>query len=71
MSKNTTIAKMRRSGRLVRIKPDGSEEVLETPSLAPLGAAEIEAGAARDHENPPLTDARPGQLRPVPQDKSC
>ena len=59
MSKSTTIAKMRRSGGLVRIKPDGTEEALDTPPLAPLSAAEIEAAAARDHENPPLTDARP------------
>ena len=67
MSKTTSIAKMRRNGRLVRVKPDGAEEALDTPPLPPLSAAEIEAAAARDHENPPLTDARAGQLRPVPR----
>jgi putative transcriptional regulator len=61
---------MRRNGRLVRLKPDGAEEALSTPSLAPMSAAEIEAGAARDRENPPLTDARAGQLRPVPRVKT-
>jgi putative transcriptional regulator len=70
MSKTTTIAKMRRNGRLVRVKPDGTEEALDTPPLPPLSAAEIEAAAARDHENPPLTDARPGQLRPAPRVKT-
>jgi len=67
MSKTTTIARMRRNGRLVRVKPDGTEQALDTAPLAPLSAAEIETAAARDHENPPLTDARAGQLRPVPR----
>ncbi|MGA8555977.1 MAG: helix-turn-helix domain-containing protein [Candidatus Acidiferrales bacterium] len=70
MSKNTTIAKMRHNGELVRIKPDGTEEVLTTPPLAPLTPAEIEAAASRDSENPPLTDARTGHLRPVPRVKT-
>ena len=70
MSKRSTIARIRRNGRLVRVKPDGTEEALDTPPLAPMAAAEIEATAARDHENPPLTDARPGQLRPIPRVKT-
>ena len=70
MNKSTTIARMRGNGGLVRIKPDGTEEALDTPPLAPLSAAEIEAAAVRDHENPPLTDARPGQLRSVPRVKT-
>jgi putative transcriptional regulator len=60
---------MRRNGGLVRVKPDGTEEALDTQPLAPM-SAEIEAAAARDHENPPLTDARPGQLLPVPRVKT-
>jgi putative transcriptional regulator len=60
---------MRRKGGLVRIKPDGTEEPLDIPTLAPLSPAEIEA-AARDPENLPLTDARPGQLRSVPRVKT-
>jgi putative transcriptional regulator len=67
MSRTSTIARMRRNGRLVRVKPDDAEEALDTPSLAPMSAAEIETAAARDHENPPLTEARAGQLRPVPR----
>jgi len=61
---------MRRNGRLVRIKPDGTEQALDTAPPGPLSAAEIETAAARDHENPPLTDARPEQLRPVPRVKT-
>ena len=70
MSKSTTIVRMRRNGGLVRVKADGTEEALDIPPLAPVSEAEIEAAAARDHENPPLTDARPGQLRPVPRVKT-
>jgi hypothetical protein len=35
-----------------------------------MSAAEIETAAARDHENPPLTEAKAGQLRPVPRVKT-
>ena len=70
MSKTSTIARMRRNGRLVRVKPDGTEEPLETPALAPRSAAEIEAAPALDPENPPLTEARTGQLRLVPRVKT-
>jgi putative transcriptional regulator len=38
--------------------------------LAPRSAAEIEAAAVRDPENPPLTEARTRQLRPVPRVKT-
>jgi putative transcriptional regulator len=61
---------MRRNGRLVRLKPDGAEEALDTPSLPPMSAAEVETTAAGDRENPPLTDARAGKLRPVPRVKT-
>jgi putative transcriptional regulator len=61
---------MRRNGGLARIKPDGTEEALDTPPLSPLSAAEIEDAAARDHENPPLTDEIPGRLRRIPRVKT-
>jgi len=70
MSKTFTIVRMRRDGTLVRVKPDGTEKALATPSLAPISAAEIEAAAARDRENPPLTGAQAGKLRPVPRVKT-
>jgi putative transcriptional regulator len=61
---------MRRNGRLVRVKPDGTEEALNIPPLAPLSAAEIEDAAARDRENPPLTDERIRRLRRIPRVKT-
>jgi putative transcriptional regulator len=70
MNKNITIARMRHNRKLVRVRPDGMEEALDPPALAPMTEAQIEAAAAGDHENPPLTDARPGQLRPVPRVKT-
>jgi putative transcriptional regulator len=70
MSKTTTIARMRRDGKLVRVKPDGSEEPLDTLPLAPKTAAEIEAAAAADPDNPPLTKVRLGRLRAVPRVKT-
>jgi putative transcriptional regulator len=61
---------MRRNGRLVRVKSGGAEEGLAIPCLVPMSVAEIETAAARDHENPPLTKAKAGQLRPVPRVKT-
>jgi putative transcriptional regulator len=61
---------MRRNGRLVRVKPGGAEEALDTPSPGPVSAAEIETAAARDPENPPLTNAQAGELRRVPRVKT-
>ena len=43
---------------------------MDIPSLAPMSAAEIKTRAARDHDNPPLTKARAGKLRPVPRVKT-
>jgi putative transcriptional regulator len=70
MSKTTTIARVRRNGKLVQVKADNTEEDLDTPPLASMTAAEIEAGAARYHENPPLNNSRLRQLRPVPRVKT-
>jgi putative transcriptional regulator len=61
---------MHGNGRLVRVKPDGTEEALATPAVAPRSAAEIEAAAVRDRENPPLTRARARKLRRVPRVKT-
>jgi putative transcriptional regulator len=63
-------SRMRRNGTLVGAKPGGGEEPLEVPPLAPMSAAEIEASAARDRDNPPLTDAPAGKLRRIPRVKT-
>ena len=52
MNKTSTIARMR-NNTLVRVKRDGTEEALDIPSLSSLGAAEIQARAIRDLQNPP------------------
>jgi putative transcriptional regulator len=68
--KTSIIARMRRNGSLVRVKPGGAEEALLTPPLVPRSAEGIQAAATRDRDNPPLTEARAGQLRPVPRVKT-
>ena len=70
MSKTSTIARIRRDGTLVGVKSDGGEEPLDVSPLAPTSAAEIEASAARDRDNPPLTDAQAGKLRRIPRIKT-
>ena len=70
MSRTSTIARMRRNGTLVGAKPDRSEEPLHISPLAPMSAAEIEASAARDGDNPPLADAPAGKLRRIPRVKT-
>jgi putative transcriptional regulator len=69
MKKTSTIARMHRDGGLVRLRPDGAEEPLATPSLARWSAADIDAAARRDPENPPLT-GRAAKLRRVPRVKT-
>jgi len=54
-------------GALLWVKPDGTEEALETPSLAPRSAAEIEAAAARNPENLPLRNAGRANAFRVPR----
>ena len=61
---------MRRNGTLVGVKPGGGEVPLDVPPLALMSAAEIEASAARDGDNPPLTDAPAGKLRRIPRVKT-
>ncbi len=70
MSKTSTIARMRHNGKLVRVKPDGAEELLDKQSVAARSDAEIETAARRDRENPPVTDARAGKLVRVPRVKT-
>jgi putative transcriptional regulator len=61
---------MQRDGKLMKRKPDGTEEVMPVTPVAPMGEADIEAAAVRDPDNPPLTPERQAQLRPVPRVKT-
>lgn len=62
-----TIARMQIDGNLARRGPDGAEEVVPLMAVAPMSEADIEAAAAIDPDNPPLTPEREARLRPVPR----
>jgi putative transcriptional regulator len=55
---------------LVRMKRDGGEEKLPIEPLVPMADAAIEAAAANDPDNPPLTDTQLGWLKPIPRVKT-
>ncbi len=63
-----TTAKIRKSdGKLVRVHPDGREEVLRKRPVRPMTDDQIEAAALSDPDNPPLTEERMKRLTPVPR----
>lgn len=70
MKTTNTIARMQHDGKLAKRRPDGSEEVVPVMPIAPMREADIEAAAASDPDNPPLTPEREAQLRPVPRVKT-
>src|ERR1700740_1305824 len=64
----TTIVKIRKSDRkLVRVHPGGREEILRKRPIRPMTEEQIEAAARSDSDNPPLTESRLKQLKPVPR----
>jgi putative transcriptional regulator len=71
MSGETIIARRRKSdGKLVRVHPDGREEVLPDPGPLPnLTEEEINAAALTDPDNPPRTPEMQKRLKRVPQVK--
>jgi putative transcriptional regulator len=70
MNENTTIARMRRDGVLVRVKPDGTEEVMPVTPLAPMTPEEVEAAAAADPDARPFTAEELAKVRRVPRAKT-
>ncbi len=54
-------------GTLKTVQADGSQAILPVVPIAPGNEASIEAAAAADPENPPLTEERLARLRPVPR----
>src|SRR6516225_6283283 len=70
MSKKTTTVRFRADGSLVRVNKDGREEPIPVSPFSPKTEAEIEASAAADAENPPITSERRRQLRRVPRIKT-
>ena len=70
MSKTTTIARMRRDGVLVRIKPDGTEEIMPVEPLAPMTPDEVESAARRGSDARPFTPEELAKVRRVPRTKT-
>ena len=70
MSKTTTIARMRREGVLLRIRPDGTEEVMPVEALAPMTPEEVEAAAWRDPDARPLTPEELAKAKRIPRAKT-
>jgi putative transcriptional regulator len=57
----------KRDGKLVRVFPDGREEVMIKRPIRPMTDEEVEAAALSDPDNPPLTEERTKRLKPVPR----
>jgi len=70
MNETTTIARMRPDGVLVRIKPDGTEEVMPVTPLAPMTPEDVEAAAAADPDARPFTAEELAKVRRVPRAKT-
>ncbi len=70
MSRTTTIARMRPDGVLVRLKPDGTEEVIHVEPLAPMTPEEVEAAARRDPDARPYTPEELANVRRIPRTKT-
>jgi putative transcriptional regulator len=70
MKKNSTKARIRADGTVVLVNPDGREEPLSVTAILPRSEVEIEAAAADDIENPPITPEQLKRLRPVPRVKT-
>jgi putative transcriptional regulator len=70
MKKKITTVRMRADGTLVRVAPGGQEEPLSVPAIPSKTEAEIEASAASDFDNPPITPELRSRLRPVPRIKT-
>lgn len=64
----TTIAKIRKSdGQLVRVHPNGREEVMEKRPMRPMTEEEIHAAALSDPDAQPLTDADFARMKRSPR----
>jgi putative transcriptional regulator len=70
MKMTTTIARMRRDGTLVRVNPDGTEEIMPIPAPTPMTEAEIEAAAWADPDARPFTPEELAKVRRVPRIKT-
>lgn len=56
-------------GQLVRVHPDGGEEVIEKQPVRSMTDAEVHAAALSDPDAQPLTDEEFQRMKPVPRAK--
>ena len=70
MSKTTTIARMRRDGVLVRVKSDGTEELIPIPPPTPMTPEEVETSAAADPDARPFTPEELAKAKRIPRIKT-
>jgi len=70
MSRNTTIVRVHSDGTIVRVQSGGKEKRLRVMPILPMRSAQVEARAASDPDNPPITPAHRARLRPVPRVKT-
>ena len=70
MKKTTTIARMRRNGKIVEVLDDGSERPFpDTPHTRPMTEEEIEMAANSDPDAMPLTEEDFARMTRTPRAK--
>jgi putative transcriptional regulator len=70
MSKTTITARMRSDGKVVEVRPDGSERPFPDTPMRPMTEAEIEAAAEADPDTRPMTPEELRSVRRVPRVKT-
>ena len=70
MSTTSTFVKIQSDGTLVRIKPDGTEEPMAVPPVAPRSDEAVTAATLRAPDAQPLTDADLARMKRVPHVKT-
>jgi putative transcriptional regulator len=70
MSKTTITARMRSEGKVVEVRPDGSERPFPDTPMRPMTEAEIEAAAEADPDARPMTPEERWLARLVPRVKT-
>jgi putative transcriptional regulator len=70
MKNKITIARVGPSGKVVRVLSDGTEEPIPVETFHHWSDARIEAAAAKDPDNPPLTKERLAKFHRVPRVKT-
>ena len=70
MKKRTTTVRIRSEGTIEPVQPDGKGAALSVGAIPRMTAAQIEAAAESDADNPPLTAAQLAGMGRVPRVKT-